>query len=275
ELFDVPLGIGDEVRFVVPSKSINGYIRVVEINEQFDEDGELIEATYTFGNENIANSYRNMQYESIQDLHDLMLGKRKLPYNVLPKAVREATNVINAGESSSFEYRRNGIYGFNTEYPLGVTRYNANGIGFSRDGGQTYSNALTYLGVVAESITAGDIFGVRIASQDHKGYFLVNGADAQFTNTNNGRKVSISPDGLYGRNALGDIRFQADSHMVTSAAMGTSNANVYLGASDGYEVRFVERDSLPSDGLADSYTYVNARGNRGYFDGIANNQGSN
>src|SRR5699024_11949332 len=112
ELFDVPLGIGDEVRFVVPSKSINGYIRVVEINEQFDEDGELIEATYTFGNENIANSYRNMQYESIQDLHDLMLGKRKLPYNVLPNAVREATAVINAGESSSFEYRRNGIYGF-------------------------------------------------------------------------------------------------------------------------------------------------------------------
>lgn len=162
ELFDVPLGIGDEVRFIVPSKSINGYIRVVEINEQFDEDGELIEATYTFGNENIANSYRNMQYESIQDLHDLMLGKRKLPYNVLPNAVREATAVINAGESSSFEYRRNGIYGFNTENPLGVTRYNANGIGFSQDGGQTFENALTYLGLTASAITTGSMTANRI-----------------------------------------------------------------------------------------------------------------
>src|SRR5699024_3359138 len=152
ELFDVPLGIGDEVRFVVPSKSINGYIRVVEINEQFDEDGELIEATYTFGNENIANSYRNMQYESIQDLHDLMLGKRKLPYNVLPNAVREATAVINAGESSSFEYRRNGIYGFNTENPLGVTRYNANGIGSSQDVEQTFQNGLPDLGLIASAI---------------------------------------------------------------------------------------------------------------------------
>lgn len=255
ERFDTPLNIGDEVRFIVPSKSINGYIRVVEINEQFDEDGELIEATYTFGNENIANQYRKMQYDSVQDLRDLLLGKKPILYSVLPKAVREATNVINAGESSSFEYRRNGIYGFNTENPLGVTRYNANGIGFSRDGGQTYSNAMTYLGVVAESITAGDIFGVRISSQDQDGYFLVNGSDAVFTNTNNGRKVSISPDGLYGWNALGDTRFQADSLLVTSSALGTSNYNVYLAPMDGGEARVVRYSDIPGDGLVGSYNY--------------------
>ena len=255
ERFSTPLNVGDEVRFIVPSKSINGYIRVVEINEQFDEDGELIEATYTFGNENIASQYRKMQYDSVQDLRDLLLGKKPIPYSVLPKAVREATNVINAGESSSFEYRRNGIYGYNTENPLGVTRYNANGIGFSRDGGQTFSNAMTYLGVVAESITAGDIFGVRISSQDQDGYFLVNGSDAVFTNTNNGRKVSISPDGLYGWNALGDTRFQADSLLVTSAALGTSNYNVYLAPMDGGEARVVRHSDIPGDGLVGSYNY--------------------
>ena len=170
ELFDTPLGIGDEVPFVVPSKGINGYIRVVEINETFDEDGDLIEATYTFGNENIANQYRKMQYDAIQDISDIMLGKKPIPYSVLPKAVREATNVINAGESSSFEYRRNGIYGFNTEYPLGVTRYNANGIGFSRDGGQTFNNAMTYLGIVADAITAGTIDANNVNIYGDEGY---------------------------------------------------------------------------------------------------------
>ena len=170
ERFDTPLNIGDEVRFIVPSKSINGYIRVVEINEQFDEEGELIEATYTFGNENIANQYRKMQYDAIQDISDIMLGKKPIPYSVLPKAVREATNVINAGESSSFEYRRNGIYGFNTEYPLGVTRYNANGIGFSRDGGQTFNNAMTYLGIVADAITAGTIDANNVNIYGDEGY---------------------------------------------------------------------------------------------------------
>ena len=170
ERFDTPLNIGDEVRFIVPSKSINGYIRVVEINEQFDEDGELIEATYTFGNENIANQYRKMQYDALQDISDIMLGKKPIPFSVLPKAVREATNVINAGDSTQFYYRDDGIYGYNTQNPLGVTRYNANGIGFSQDGGQTYENAMTYLGIVATSITSGTIDANRVTIYGSEGY---------------------------------------------------------------------------------------------------------
>ena len=170
ERFDTPLNIGDEVRFIVPSKSINGYIRVVEINEHFDEDGELIEATYTFGNENIANQYRKMQYDAIQDISDIMLGKKPIPFSVLPKAVREATNVINAGDTTQFYYRDDGIYGYNTQNPLGVTRYNANGIGFSQDGGQTYENAMTYLGIVATSITSGTIDANRVTIYGSEGY---------------------------------------------------------------------------------------------------------
>ena len=170
ERFETALNIGDEVRFIVPSKSINGYIRVVEINEQFDEDGELIEATYTFGNENIANQYRKMQYDAIQDISDIMLGKKPIPFSVLPKAVREATNVINAGDSTQFYYRDDGIYGYNTQNPLGVTRYNANGIGFSQDGGQTYENAMTYLGIVATAITSGTIDANRVTIYGSEGY---------------------------------------------------------------------------------------------------------
>lgn len=203
ELFDVPLGIGDEVRFIVPSKSINGYIRVVEINEEFDEDGELIEATYTFGNENIANSYRNMQYDALQDLHDLMLGKRKLPYNVLPNAVREATAVINAGENSDFEYRRNGIYGFNIDNPLGVTRYNANGIGFSQDGGQTFENALTYLGLTASAITTGSMTANRI----HGGVL---------TSINSNTTFNLNTGHLSMRNVNFELGGGADIHFLDS-----------------------------------------------------------
>ncbi len=168
--FDTPLNIGDEVRFVVPSKSINGYIRVVEIREQFDEDGDLIDASYTFGNENIASQYRQMQYDAVQDISDIMQGKKPIPFSVLPQAVREVTNVINAGDATQFYYRRNGIYGYNTENPLGVTRYNANGIGFSRDGGQTYENAMTYLGIVATAITSGTIDTNNVTIYGDEGY---------------------------------------------------------------------------------------------------------
>ena len=162
ERFDTPLNIGDEVRFVVPSKSINGYIRVVEINEQFDEEGELIEATYTFGNENIANQYRKMQYDALQDVHDILNGRKPIPYSVLPKAVREATAIINAGDSTQFYYQEDGIYGFNKDNPNWSVRMNANGLGYSVDGGQNYNNAITHLGVVTEALTAGTIDANRV-----------------------------------------------------------------------------------------------------------------
>ena len=169
ELFDTPLGIGDEVPFVVPSKGINGYIRVVEINETFDEDGDLIEATYTFGNENIANQYRKMQYDAIQDVQDMLNGKKPIPYSVLPKAIREATNIINAGDTTQFYYRADGIYGYNTENKNWVVRMNANGLGYSTDGGQNYNNAITHLGVVTEALTAGTIDANRITIYGAKG----------------------------------------------------------------------------------------------------------
>ena len=169
ELFETPLNIGDEVPFVVPSKGINGYIRVVEINETFDEDGDLIEATYTFGNENIANQYRKMQYDAIQDVQDMLNGKKPIPYSVLPKAIREATNIINAGDTTQFYYRADGIYGYNTENKNWVVRMNANGLGYSTDGGQTYSNAITHLGVVTEALTAGTIDANRITIFGDKG----------------------------------------------------------------------------------------------------------
>ena len=198
ERFDTPLNIGDEVRFIVPSKSINGYIRVVEINEQFDEEGELIEATYTFGNENIANQYRKMQYDAIQDISDIMLGKKPIPFSVLPKAVREATNVINAGDTTQFYYRDDGIYGYNTQNPLGVTRYNANGIGFSQDGGQTYENAMTYLGIVATAITSGTIDTNRVMIQGTEGHFWIDGDKLKAVDYNNpNRYTEITPQGAY------------------------------------------------------------------------------
>src|SRR5699024_10238934 len=92
------------------------------------------------------------------------------PFSVLPKAVREATNVINAGDTTQFYYRDDGIYGYNTQNPLGVTRYNANGIGFSQDGGQTYSNAMTYLGIVADAVTAGTIDANNVTIYGNEGY---------------------------------------------------------------------------------------------------------
>lgn len=114
----------------------------------------------------------------------------------------------------------------------------------------------------------------KLVSTSKQDTFTLIGGDVKLERSN-GQRMTMAIEGIYMYNSNGSIRFQIDEHMVTSAALGTSNANVYLGASNGYEVRFVERDSLPSDGLAASYTYVDARGKKAYFEGISNNQTNN
>src|SRR5699024_3891054 len=107
-----------------------------------------------------------------------------------------------------------------------------------------------------------------ITSPNEDGYFHVNGSDAEFVNVTNGRKVEISPDGLYGKNANGSVRFQADSSLVTSAAIGSSNANVYLAVeSDGnFEARVVSYDSLGGSGAYEDYDFRPIRAKEYRFD---------
>lgn len=112
-----------------------------------------------------------------------------------------------------------------------------------------------------------------LVSKNHSDRFTLEAGQMNWQRSN-GSSMELGLDGIYMKNPDGATRFQVSEQMVTSAALGTSNANVYLGATYGYEVRFVERDSLPSDGLASSYTYVNARGKYGYFDAVAPNQGT-
>ena len=155
ELFETPLGIGDEVPFVVPSKGINGYIRVVEINEVFDEDGDLIEATYTFGNENIAAQYRKMQYDAIQDVKDMLDGKKPLPYSVLPKAMKQAVDIVLGDVDSVMDYRRDRLTGHSSKNEGNNITINSSGLVLNHNFKPV--TAITHLGIVADAITSGTI----------------------------------------------------------------------------------------------------------------------
>jgi hypothetical protein len=152
----------------------------------------------------------------------------------------------------------------NRDNPNELVIFNAAGIGVSDDGGNTFPNAITGKGVVAEAIYGNYIFGVNIASANGDGWFHVSGSRAEFHDNSNGRYVHLSPDGLFGHNSNGDVRFQADRLLVTSAALGTSNSNVYLAPDSNNEVRVVDVASIPSDGVPENYTYrpIRAQGYR-------------
>lgn len=199
ERFETPLNIGDEVRFIVPSKSINGYIRVVEINEQFDEEGELIEATYTFGNENIANQYRKMQYDAIQDISDIMLGKKPIPYNVLPREMKQAVDIVLGDTDSVMDYRRDRMTGHNSKNEGNNITVNSSGLVLHHN--FEPMTAITHLGIVATAITAGTIDTNRVLIQGSEGHFWIDGDKLKAVDYNDpDRYTEITPQGAHFRN---------------------------------------------------------------------------
>ncbi|MEB8072222.1 phage tail protein [Mammaliicoccus sciuri] len=103
-----------------------------------------------------------------------------------------------------------------------------------------------------------DITAKRIQAVDNKA--TVNIENGVITmNRTDGHKLDIGINGIAMTNPNGSTRFSMDRLLVTSAALGTSNSNVYLAAQQGYEVRAVDITQIPSDGAWDSYRYVPVR----------------
>ncbi|MFP3509842.1 phage tail spike protein [Peribacillus sp. SIMBA_075] len=122
--------------------------------------------------------------------------------------------------------------------------------------------------ISADKINAGairgiDIYGSQFRSSDGLTQLDITGGNVRLRQ-NNGQYVHINPDGLFGYNAGGDVRFRADSLLVTSRAVGTTTANVYLAAQSGKEARVVDIRDVPSDGEIGSYRYLPIR-SQGFY----------
>ncbi|MEK5108596.1 prophage endopeptidase tail family protein [Cytobacillus sp. FSL K6-0129] len=113
--------------------------------------------------------------------------------------------------------------------------------------------------VNADKITVGalrgiDVYGAKFRSSDGLTNLEIIGGNVRLTQSN-GQYVNVNPDGLFGYNSGGSQRFRVDKLLVTSAALGTSNSNVYLAPDANNEARVVDVNSIPSDGAAENYTY--------------------
>lgn len=103
-----------------------------------------------------------------------------------------------------------------------------------------------------------DIQARTIKASDNQASVNVEGGTITMNRTD-GAKLDIGIDGIAMYNSGGSKRFSMDRLLVESAALGTSNSNVYLAASDGFEARVVDRAMVPSDGSISSYKYLPIR----------------
>ncbi|WP_229720412.1 phage tail protein, partial [Oceanobacillus neutriphilus] len=95
---------GDRVWLYVTDLKQNQQVRVVEIDETFDWEGNIISSQYTLGNEGISARYKTQQYDTLKDFKDIASGRKRLEYNWLPEAIQRASDIINGNLDSHFKY---------------------------------------------------------------------------------------------------------------------------------------------------------------------------
>ncbi|WP_258831443.1 phage tail spike protein [Peribacillus frigoritolerans] len=264
---------GDTIILVDDRLGLKVDTRIVEIVEALDKKGNVLDCDVTLSNySNIFEQQRRI-HNATKTIADAIEGKRPLPFEALAIAVQQATIALQNAQTELEFPDNGGILAISKTNPNHFVLFNSAGVGISTDAGQTFKTAITASGIVADVVTAGtlrgiiiegvEIIGSIIRSADEGTEFYVEGGNMILSRTN-GRKVTVNPDGIYGLDGAGAITFKADRGLVTSAALGTSNSNVYLAPDSNNEVRVVDVKSIPSDGVAENYSYrpIRAQGLR-------------
>lgn len=176
--------------------------RCVEITETFEcVNGKwvVIKTDVTLANlRNKLSDITTRFAQTAKTVNRLFAGNEVLPYNVLPEAIRLASEAINNSLTEIQYPVGQGIILQDPVNPLIMVRLTSAGIGLSIDGGTTYRTALTGAGIVTNELVAGVIRtnNIQIVGQDDlffwdgTGLYAYNAGDLT-------RYVKLNSGGLY------------------------------------------------------------------------------
>lgn len=205
-----PIGqsrVGDRVFLIDGRIGLNEEIRVAHQSITRNWKGDIIDINVNFGSTNLSKRYQSNINTAVKNITDVYAGRKKLELSFLDERVQEISNIINGNTDSVFKYMPNGIVGWNGDDPNYMTRYVGDAIGFSKDGGQTYSTAMSAeLGIVADYITTGTlrailIDGVEIYGSYIEGSTFFSGDSSDYTEISNSK---LTARGTFERTWLGD-----------------------------------------------------------------------
>lgn len=153
-----PIGqtnVGDRVFLIDERIGFNEEVRVVQQEITKDWRGEIIDVKLTFGSQDIVRRQQSKMSKAAKNITDILEGRRKLPMNALNNEVAQVTKALLSAQTElDFE---NGIIARDPNNPNLVVVLNSAGLGISQDGGNTFRNAITGRGILAEHILAGTI----------------------------------------------------------------------------------------------------------------------
>ncbi|WP_052737818.1 phage tail protein [Bacillus sp. SA1-12] len=166
---------GDVIILVEDRFNMKVDTRIVEIVELLDKKGKVIDCDVTLSNfSNIFEQQRRM-HNATKSLADAIEGKRPLPFEALAIAVQQATIALQNAQTELQFPDNGGILAIDKTNPNKLVLFNSAGIGISDDGGQTFENALTGSGLVADVVTTGTINTAFVRIQGATGKMYITG----------------------------------------------------------------------------------------------------
>lgn len=245
--------IYDIVPFIDNKLEIQQEMKVVGISTKRDAKHKPISKKLTIGDQQLRQRKRKQQAGLTKEINSILHGGGSLPYDVLPRAVKESSELLNSTRSE-IGWTEGGFLLTDKSDPNYVTLLNSSGVGVSSDGGQTFEEAITRGRINASLITTGalnanyisggviDTSLVRI--EGTKGYFSIDGDTLLAQDPNSQSQTEISPKGfsitrpdgaVYMQNGVPKMSFDVQSHQYYPAGKVDYDGMFYNTSSFRYE----------------------------------------
>src|SRR5690606_23987312 len=164
--------LGDRVFLIDERIGLNEEVRVVAQSITRDWKGDVVDINITFGSPSIVKRHQSNLQSAIKNITDLIEGRKKLPFNVLDNAVMEATRALTRMQSQLQITENGSLLAVDKTNPNNLVILNAAGLGVSNDGGQTFGQAITGNGIVADYIVTGTLRGIYIEGVEINGSII-------------------------------------------------------------------------------------------------------
>ena len=188
--------LGDRVFLIDERIGFDQEVRIVDIEITKDWEGNVIDVKLTFGSQDISKRHQAELNSAAKSMTQLLEGRIKLPFSVLDNAVAQATRNLQRMETQLSISENGSLVAVDKDDPNNVVIVNAAGIGVSDDGGATFKNAITGLGINASVVTTGVMLANRL-----RGGILESLNENFYLNMDNGFMSLDNTDFQFGGNA--------------------------------------------------------------------------
>ena len=187
-----PIGqaqLGDRVFLTDPRIDLNEEVRISHMSITRNWKGDILDVKYTFGTDGVAKRRQSTLRSTVKNITSLMEGKLKLPYSVLDDAVINATKLLHSALTELQVPPNGGLLAVDPDNPNNLVAFTSKGIGISSDGGATFPNAITGLGlnvnyVYTGTMLADHIAGGILAALNGNTVFNLNSGKLEMVNAN-------------------------------------------------------------------------------------------